>query len=210
MPDLEQIRTKNSELITAVIKQLPDISYDTVAQSVPQFFSTGLLELNLLAYPPADATLTTAAGIGRYLIYDHGDPEHPLSIWMFAFAPRQKTCIHDHQYKGCVTVLHGLISEKYYTPSDDGSARLIARADRYRFHSNTDDLDDNFVHQLKRRKGLGDGVSVTLHIYNMDAHLVDKLGTVSDNRNLDTIYSKAPAEQDAPPYEALYPAHARR
>ncbi|MGL6028885.1 MAG: cysteine dioxygenase [Legionella sp.] len=206
MPDIEQIRTENSELIAKVIKRLPKITYDTVAHSLPQLFATGLLELNLLAYPPADATATTAAGIGRYLIYDNGDLENPFSIWMFAFAPKQKTCIHDHQYRGCVTVLQGPVSEKYYTPSDDGSVRLITRADRYRFHSNTDDLDDNFVHQLKRRKGLGDGVSVTLHIYNMHAHLVDQLGTISDNRNLNVIYSKAPAEQEPPPYEALYPA----
>ena len=91
---------------------------------------------------------------------------------MFAFAPRQKTLIHDHKYKGTVIVLGEPVSEKYYQPTGESSARLVDRLED-RFHSNRDDLNGIFVHQLKRRKGLSLGTSVTLHIYNMEAHLIN-------------------------------------
>lgn len=190
MPGNELIQQKNSDAIYDAIKKLEEINYDTVSELIPLLLAKGGLELDHCAYTPADPTIIEARGIGRYLIYDHFDPTNPFSIWVFALAPRQKTSIHDHQYKGTVTVLEGPVSEKYYLPTTGNFARLIDRADRYRFHSTKDNLDDTFVHQLKRRKGLGDGTSITLHIYNMEAKVITPEGGIIDNRNLNKIYIK--------------------
>ncbi len=196
--------SQNREIITKAINQLDVINYETVSTSLPKQLLEGSLKLDHSVYKPAAPTTN---GVGRYFLYDHPDKSNPFSIWVFAFAPRQKTTIHDHKYKGTVTVLEGPISEKYYLPTGEYTARLANRVDRYRFHSNRDDLSDVFVHQLKRRKALGEGVSVTLHIYNMEAYLVNLEGKKMDRRNLNIIYSKDKTinKENIPPYSEAYP-----
>lgn len=202
---VERIRQKNRETVKKAITELEGISYETVSMSLPTRFAEGSLKLDNSVYYPADLNTVMPHGVGRYLIYDHPDTTNPFSIWIFAFALRQKTTIHDHKYKGTVTVLEGPISEKYYQPTGEKTARLVNRIDRYRFHSNRDDLNDSFVHQLKRRKDLGEGISITLHIYNMAAHLVNSGGEQIDRRNLKTIYSKDKTKENVPPYSEVYP-----
>ncbi|CAM3147939.1 Predicted metal-dependent enzyme of the double-stranded beta helix superfamily [Legionella steigerwaltii] len=198
---------QNEETITRAINELDKVSYDTVSKFIPKKLAEGSLKLDHSVYKPADSNTVMPHGVGRYLIYDHPDKSNPFSIWVFAFAPRQKTTIHDHKYKGTVTVLEGPVSEKYYQPTGKHTARLVNRIDRYRFHSNRDDLNGVFVHQLKRRKALGAGVSVTLHIYNMEAYLVNFEGEKTDRRNLNIIYSKDKTidKENIPPYSDAYP-----
>lgn len=185
----ENIPQKNSEAIRQAIKQLDVVNYDVVAKLIPGLLADGKLTLDTSTYIPVD--LTQVSGIGRYLVYDHPDAANPFSIWAFALGPKQKTSIHDHKYRGTVTVLEGPVSEKYYLPTGEKSAQRIGRADRDRFHTNSDDLKDNFVHQLKRRKGLGDtGTSVTLHIYNMEAKAISPDGEIVDRRNLFRLFTK--------------------
>jgi effector protein B len=204
---IEEIRLGNSKAIIEKINELTVINYDTVSKLLPKLLVEGTLTLDHSVYTPLDPTTIKANGIGRYLVYDHPDKTDPFSIWVFAFAPRQKTPIHDHKYKGTVTVLDGPISEKYYRPTERNLAQLAGRSDRYRFHSNRDDLTGTFVHQLKRRKGLGDGTSVTLHIYDMEAHVISLDGNIVDRRNLDQIYFKEKNidKSSIPSYQGEYP-----
>lgn len=204
---IEEIRLSNSKAIIEKINELTVINYDTVSRLVPKLLVEGTLTLDHSVYTPLDPTTIKAHGVGRYLVYDHPDKSEPFSIWVFAFAPRQKTSIHDHKYKGTVTVLEGPVSEKYYRPTEKNFAQLAGRSDRYRFHSNHDDLTGTFVHQLKRRKGLGEGTSVTLHIYNMEAHAVNLNGNIVDRRNLDQIYFKEKNidKSSIPAYQKEYP-----
>lgn len=206
MPETARIKQQNCEAITKAISNLEVVNYDTVSSLIPKLLEDGELTLDHSVYTPADSTTISACGIGRYLVYEHADKTNPFSIWALAFAPRQKTSIHDHKYKGTVTVLEGPVSEIYYQPTEEHSARRVARFDRHRFHSNSDNLDDTFVHQLKRRKGLGEGTSVTLHIYNMEAHLISPEGELIDRRNLNTIFSKDKRldEQKNLPYVGEY------
>ena len=188
---LELLREENSRKIEAEIKKLDIVTYETVSELIPRLLAEGQLTLDHTAYVPAD--ITSKFGVGRYLVYEHSDKDNPISIWTFAFASRQETCIHDHKYKGTVTVLNGPISEKYYKPLSDGPARLIKRTDRYSFHCNRDPLVDDgmFVHQLKRRKEFDPNeIGVTLHVYNMEARLTNPDGKEQDQRNLRTAYSK--------------------
>jgi len=203
---IERIK-QNEDAIISAIKGLENVTYHTVSTSLPRRLAEGSLKLDHSVYNPADFNTVMPNGIGRYLIYDHTDTSNPFSIWVFAFAPRQKTTIHDHKYKGTVTVLEGPRSEKYYQPTGEHTARLVERVNRYRFHSNHDDLNGVFVHQLKRRKVLGAGVSVTLHIYNMEAYLVNFQGEKTDQRNLNIIYSKDKTidKENIPPYSDAYP-----
>ncbi|KTD08934.1 Cysteine dioxygenase type I [Legionella gratiana] len=198
---IELIREANREKIAKVINKLDVVDYDTVSKYLPKLLVEGSLKLDHSVYMPADPLTNLPNGVGRFLLYDH-DSSDPFSIWIFAFAPRQKTTIHDHKYKGTVTVLEGPISEKFYQPTGEKSARLVDRIDRYRFHSNGDDLKSTFVHQLKCRKGLDVGISITLHIYNMKAYLVNFDGTKIDRRNLNIIYSKdkTRTNESIPPY----------
>lgn len=192
MPSTAEMRQSNSEAIKAAIHQLNVINYDTVSEHIPKLLTKGQLKLEPSAYTPVNPKQVN--DIGRYLVYDHSG-EKPFSIWAFALGPKQKTSIHDHKYRGTVTVLEGPVSEKYYRKLEENTALentalLVKRADRYRFHTNSDDLTDNFVHQLKRRIGLGqEGTSVTLHIYEMEAHLIIKDEKV-ENKNLSTIFTK--------------------
>lgn len=205
LSEYASIKQKNTEIIINAISGLKStISYEVVSEELPKLIALGTLSLNLLAYKPQDSTITN--GINRYLIYDHPDKANPFSIWVFAFASRQKTCIHDHKYKGTVTVLQGPISEKFYKPTGANSAQLAARIDRHRFHTNKDDLMDTFVHQLKCRKGLGVDTSITMHIYNMEAHVLNQENKLMDRRNLDTIYSKDKIidKNSIPPYKEEY------
>lgn len=188
---MEEIRLSNSKAISEKIKQLAVVNYETVSELIPGLLAKGELILNPLAYIPKDPNTTECFGIGRYLIYDNPDEHNPFSIWAFAFAKGQKTPIHSHKDKGTVTVVEGIVSENYYQPnSDEHTARLISRLDRERFHTNHDDLNDEFVHQLKRKKCFGEGISVSLHIYNMSAYLVNDKGEQIENRNLGKIYTK--------------------
>lgn len=187
---MEHIKRKNRDMLAQEISQLEVINYDTVSALLPRLLQQGQITLDSSVYTPFDITSVNPTGVGRYLVYDHPDKDNPISIWAFAFAPRQKTSIHDHQYKGTVIVLDGPISEKYYEPTGESTAKLVRRVDRYSFHANSDNLDSNFVHQLKRRKGLGEGLSVTLHIYNMNAHKVTADGEIMTNRNLQQVYVK--------------------
>lgn len=204
---IDQIRNKNRKEVIAAISALDTVTYETVSTFLPAKLADGSLKLDHRAYLPVDPGTVEPNGVGRYLIYDHPDEANPFSIWAFAFAPRQKTTIHDHKYKGTVTVLEGPISEKYYRPTGELTARLENRIDRYRFHCNRDDLSEIFVHQLKRRKGLGKGISVTLHIYNMQAYLVNLEGDKVDRRNLKTIYAKDKTidEENIAAYSEVYP-----
>lgn len=206
MPETERIRLKNSQAIMEKINNLDVKNYDTVSKLLPKLIADGSLTLDPSVYTPADPTTVEAKGIGRYLIYDNEDTTNPFSIWAFALAPRQKTSIHDHKYAGTVTVLDGPVSEKYYKPTGESSAKRIDRADRYRFHSTRDDLNETFIHQLKNRKGLRHDTSVTLHIYNMEAHFVNEAGVMLDRRNLDTIYTKDKSidEFGLSPYKGEY------
>ena len=202
MPDLEQRREANLNAIKTAMQGLDRVTYDTVSALLPRLLLDGALVLDASAYPPADPSTQECRGIGRYLVYDHADPENPFSIWVFALACGQKTPIHDHKYRGTVTVLDGPVSEKYYEAVGDNKARLIKRVDRYRFHSNRDDLGDAFLHQLKRRKGLGEGCGVSLHIYEMKAQRLSQDGEWVDNRNLNTIYTKDTSlDENQLPYE---------
>ncbi|KTD60292.1 Cysteine dioxygenase type I [Legionella santicrucis] len=185
----ELISEANREKIVKVMNELEVVNYETVSKYLPRLLVEGSLKLDHSVYTPADPLTNLPQGVGRYLLYDN-DSVNPLSIWIFAFASRQKTTIHDHKYKGTVTVLEGPISEKFYQPTGEKSARLVNRIDRNRFHSNSDDLTSIFVHQLKCRKGLDVTISITLHIYNMEAHLVNFDGEKIDQRNLNIIYSK--------------------
>jgi kynureninase len=199
-------KEKNSEVIKNAINQLGEnITYEMVSEMVPKLLAENKLVLNHTVYTPVDSTIVN--GIGRHLVYDNPDKANPFSIWVFAFAPRQKTAIHDHKYKGTVIVLDEPISEKFYLPTKENTAQLIERIDRYRFHSNKDDLSGNFVHQLKRRKALGKGISVTLHVYNMEAHVINQESEIMDRRNLATIYSKDKFfdKKEFSPYKEAFP-----
>lgn len=184
---IEQTKQKNCEAIIKAINELDTINYDTVSRLLPNLLAQGALKLDSSVYKPIDPNTNA---VGRFLIYDHEDKLNPFSIWVFALGLKQKTAIHDHKYKGTVTVLNGPVSEKFYKPTGENTAQLVKRIDRYQFHSNKDDLNTLFVHQLKRRKGLGQGTSVTLHIYNMEAYLINEKNEKIDRRNLDTIYFK--------------------
>ncbi|WP_412757759.1 cysteine dioxygenase [Legionella bozemanae] len=202
---IDGIKQKNREILIKAITELDEVTYETVSTYLIQKLAEGSLKLDPSVYKPADPTMPN--GVARYLLYDHPDTSNPFSIWVFAFATKQKTTIHDHKYKGTVTVLEGPISEKYYHPTGEHTARLVNRVDRYQFHSNRDDLSGVFVHQLKRRKALGEGVSVTLHIYNMEAYLVGLEGEKMDRRNLNIIYSKDKTvnKENIPAYSEAHP-----
>lgn len=211
MPKTTFIKRKNTELIRAAIYELNDINYDSVSTLLPELLTEGKLILDSSVYTPVNPAVTDATGIGRYLVYDHPDKENPFSIWIFALAPRQKTSIHDHMYKGTVTVLQAPVTEKFYLPTTESSARRIGFLDRERFHTNKDDLKGTYVHQLKRRKAFGEGVSVTLHIYNMEAQFINEEGNTIDRRNLDKIYIKDkpyetidPDSDDTEPYSSSF------
>lgn len=202
MPTIEDTKKKNTEAITIAISRLGVINYDTVSQQLPRMLVEGILTLDHTVYTPSDPSIKGSGGIGRYLVYDHPDKENPLSIWVFVLASGQKTCIHDHKYRGTVTVLSDVVSEKYYEPISEKKAQRRARVDRYKFHTNHDNLDEKFVHQLKCRKGLGKASSATLHIYNMEAHTLNLQSEIVDQRNLDTIFEKARSdEKGRKPYE---------
>ncbi len=99
-------------------------------------------------------------------------------------------------------MLSDVVSEKYYEPISERKAQRRARVDRYKFHTNQDNLEETFVHQLKCRKGLGKASSVTLHIYNMEAHTLNLQSEIVDQRNLDTIFEKVRSdEKGRKPYE---------
>jgi hypothetical protein len=207
------INQKNKEEIIHALHELEVVNYDTVSDLVPKLFEKNQLQLNLSVYKPRDPENLTPCGIGRHLLYDHKDEKNPFSIWIFAFATRQITSIHDHKFKGTVIVLQGPISEKYYLPTEGNRAKLVKRSDRYRFHCNKDSLDtpnEPFVHQLKRRKNLDykEEISITLHIYNMPASTINDLGETVDMRNLNKIYIKDPSYNKAeiPAYTEEYPS----
>lgn len=204
MVSQEEILASNRLAVAEAITGLEDVSFNSIADSLPLLLKAGRLVIDTSVYTPhASAT----GGASRYLLYDNQNPFDPVSIWVFALGKGQKTSIHDHCYRGGVTVLKDVVSEKYYHAESDTHARCLRRADRHRFHTSTDNLQDDFVHQLKRRKGLGEGVSVTLHIYNMSAHHLSADGEAIDNRNLNRIFQKIPTpvgEKDQrAPYESL-------
>lgn len=192
----EDIYSENRQAIIKEISKLDVVSYETVSELLPRLLAEGLLSLNHSVYTPADPT--TVEGIGRYLVYDHPDETNPFSIWTFAFAPKQKTSIHDHQYKGTVTVLEGPLTEKFYLPTGGNSAQRVERTERQKYHSNSDDLNGFFAHQLKHCKppGLKEDIKgeakeeakqktcVSFHIYKMAA------GQQADQRNLKKLYFK--------------------
>ncbi|RUR06387.1 cysteine dioxygenase [Legionella sp. km772] len=199
---MKERQEKNTAAIIKAIGALEKITYDAVAALIPNLLADKSLELDASAYTPAN--LESKYGVGRYLIYDHKDLDNPFSIWAFAFAPQQKTSIHDHKYRGTVSVLQGTLSEKFYTPVDDRSAILSARYDRYRFHMNQDNVTESpsKAHQLKYRKKMAEPgtVAVSIHIYEMPAHKKD---SEEQNRNLLSIFAKKPSEKIKPDYESL-------
>lgn len=195
----------NTKMIERELKELgDDLTWEIVSEILPQRIAEKKLRLDHSVYTPKDPEAVN--GFGRYLVYDHPDKKNPFSLWVFAFAEKQKTAIHDHAYKGSVIVLEGPVSEKFYQPVGENSAQLVDRIDRYSFHHNKDDLNNDFVHQLKRRKGLGEGVSLTLHIYKMEAQLINEENEIIDRRNLDKIYSKNRMfdKSGLPPYKKVF------
>jgi predicted metal-dependent enzyme (double-stranded beta helix superfamily) len=198
----------NAEAIIEAIGALDKIDYETVSKLLPDLLAQGKLTLDASVYEPFDPDSIEPSGIGRYLIYDNPDKENPFSIWAFALAPRQKTPIHDHKYKGTVTVLQGPVSEiQYHSTGESNFAKLVRCTDRYKFHTNRDDeLNNAYVHQLKHRKNLRSGTSVTLHIYNMEAHCINNEGIINDNRNIKITYSKIPSDKSITrSYQEEYP-----
>lgn len=199
---IEERLARNREAIKKAISSLETVNYESVARLIPMMLAEKSLEL--------DASVYTAAhphekyGVGRYLIYDHKDEKNPVSIWVFAFAPQQKTSIHDHKYRGTVTVLQGILSEKFYIPTEDQKAVLCARFDRYRFHMSRDEGNDNppKVHQLKYRKQMVEAgsVAVSLHIYEMPAFQKDSKIV---NRNILSMFTKKPSTELKPDYQSL-------
>ena len=169
---------QNTFAIKKAVDELDKINYDSVAAKLPQMLAEGRLILDASAYKPLDPS--KQFGVGRYLVYEHKEAGNQFSIWAFAFAPRQKTSIHDHKYRGTVTVLEGTLSEKFYTPEENKKATLDTRFDRHRFHSNQDDNKDVLqkAHQLKYRKGKAQPHTVA----DSEEH----------NRNLLSIFSKKP------------------
>ncbi|WP_203455164.1 cysteine dioxygenase [Legionella sp. MW5194] len=209
--DIDLIHQLNVDALNEAIKTLDTVTYEAVAELIPRLLQEGKLNLDHSIYTPANPDVLDARGIGRYMLYDHPDADNPFSIWLFALAPRQKTTIHDHLYRGTVTVLSEAVSEKYYQPSGEETASLTGRSDRFRFHTNHDQLNDGFVHQLKRRKALGAGISCTLHIYEMPAYKVSMDGEKNDNRNLKRIYGKEKTpKRTHPPYIAEEPVEVGR
>lgn len=203
------IKRINTKAIEKVIKELEVINYDTVSELVPKLLLEKKLKLNCNAYKPKDPQKEDVYSVARYLVYNHPDKNNPFSIWIYAFAPKQKTLIHDHLYRSTVTVLDEPVTEKYYQTTENNLAQMIKRQDRYRFHTNRDELmkSETFVHQLKRRKSFGEGTSFTLHIYEMDAYLNQNNSEKSFNRNRDLIYFKDKTDQtqQKPPYEEAHP-----
>ncbi|KTD48557.1 Cysteine dioxygenase type I [Legionella rubrilucens] len=198
--DIDMIHQLNVDALKKAITTLETVTYEAVSEHLPKLLQEGELKFEHSIYMPAQPEVLDAHGIGRYMLYDHPDRDNPFSIWLFALAPRQKTTIHDHRYRGTVTVLNE-VSEKYYEPSGKKTARLTGRSDRFRFHTNHDELSDRFVHQLKRRKALGEGISCTLHIYEMPAYKITMDGEKNDNRNLKRIYGKEKTPKSThPPY----------
>lgn len=205
----ETVNLQNTQAIEAEIFQLDEISYETVSALLPGLIAEGKLKLDHSIYVPHNSLLYHKKGVGRYLIYDYPDKTNPFSIWAFALAPRQKTSIHDHKYKGTVVVLEGPVTEKFYQPTVENRARLFSRKDRHSFHYNSDNLsetEDLFVHQLKCRKDLNVDRSITLHIYNMEAQTLGQDGVLVDNRNLNITYTKEKTDKRThPDYEQEYP-----
>lgn len=203
MPKTEHIKRKNSKAVLAEINKLDIINYDTVAQILPLLLKEGSLKLDTSVYTPADNATYNAQGLNRYLVYDNPDSSNPFSIWVFAFNSQQKTSIHDHKYKGSVTVIDGEVTEKYYKPIDNTQAISQGRIDMYTFFTSRDDFKQPFVHQLKRCKSLGLGSSATLHIYNMPAHDINDKGDQIDRRNLDRLYTKFKEQDENSPSPSL-------
>jgi kynureninase len=182
--EVDHVKELNRQTISEAIHSLQTIDYPEVSKLLPRLLAEGKLKLNTSAYKPAD--LTQETGVGRHLIYDHKDSENPFSIWIFVFLRKQKTSIHDHKYKGTVTVLEGPITEKFYLPTGENTAALDKCVEREQFDTNWDDLTSSFVHQLKCRKTSNTEISMTLHIYNMRAYQCLDV----ENRNLNVIYIK--------------------
>ncbi len=182
-------KESNKQAISEAIHSLKTIDYQEVSKLLPRLLVEGKLKLNTSVYKPADLAKNT--GVGRHLIYDHKDLENPFSIWIFVFLRKQKTSIHDHKYKGTVTVLEGPITEKFYLPTGENTAALDKCIEREQFDTNWDDLTGGFVHQLKCRKTSSTEISITLHIYNMRAYQCLDV----ENRNLNVIYTKDKANQ---------------
>lgn len=210
MPEPNEIREENKKRIKKVIEQLKIENFDDAVAVIPPMLAKKELDLEDSAYTCADKETYSENGVNRFLVYDHPDKENPFSIWVFSFAPEQKTKIHDHKYECSVTVLSKHpVSEKFFLPTGQVSethvplAKQINSIDRYRFHSNCDRLDRPEAHQLKNTKHLGEGAGITLHIYRMEAHVV-KEGIESDNRNLNIIYQKGKQPEEESLFNPSY------
>lgn len=182
--EIDHTKLQNKQVISEAINSLEIINYETVSELIPRLFTEGKLAFKTSAYKAEH--LNPDMGIARHLIYEHNDPDNPFSIWIFVLLRKQKTSIHDHKYKGTVTVLEGPVTEKFYLPTGENTAALSKSIEREQFHTNSDDLKSTFVHQLKCRKTSNTGISMTLHIYNMRAYQCLDV----ENRNLNVIYSK--------------------
>lgn len=182
--EVDHAKESNKQAISEAIHSLDLIDYTEVSKLLPRLLVEDKLKLNTSAYKPED--LTKDNGVSRHLIYDHNDSKNPFSIWVFVFLRKQKTSIHDHKYKGTVTVLEGPITEKFYLPTGKNTAALAQCVERQQFDTNWDDLTGSFVHQLKCKKTSSTEISMTLHIYNMRAYQCLDV----ENRNLNVIYIK--------------------
>ena len=196
MTEPNEIREENNKRVKDVIERLRIKNFEDAVAIIPSMLTKKELEIDDSAYTCADQETYFESGVNRFLMYDNLDKENPFSIWIFSFAPHQKTKIHDHKYECSVTVLsQHPITEKFFLPTGQLSktsvplARRINSIDRYRFHCNWDRLSGVEAHQLKNTKHLGEGAGITMHIYHMEAHLV-KEGIKLDNRNLNIIYQK--------------------
>jgi kynureninase len=198
--DLKQ--AANTLAIQKAISLFEEVTYETVSTLIPQMLANKSLIIDASAYYPDD--LHNENGVGRFLIYEHQEHGNQFSIWAFAFAPEQKTCIHAHRYRGTVTVLQNILSEKYYTLVDKDNAVLSEQNDRLPFHTNHDNMDIlDRAHQLEYRKSQASPgtVAVSLHIYDMPAYK----SADQHNRNLLRSFDKEPLDtsQDRPEYTLM-------
>jgi predicted metal-dependent enzyme (double-stranded beta helix superfamily) len=196
MMEPNEIREENNKRIKKIIEQFGITNFEDAVAIIPSMLTKKELEIDDSAYTCADEETYSESGVNRFLMFDNPNKENPFSIWIFSFAPHQKTKIHDHKYECSVSVLSKHpITEKFFHPTGQLSkthiplAKRINSIDRYRFHTNCDRLSKVQPHQLKNTKHLGEGTSITMHIYHMEAHLI-KDGIELDNRNLNIIYQK--------------------
>ncbi|MFN7039493.1 MAG: hypothetical protein ACK4OM_08035 [Alphaproteobacteria bacterium] len=117
-----------------------------------------------------------AGGFGRYNIYNFKNEHYEFSLWMFAFAPGNKTVIHDHIVSCITTILsEQTLTEKLYkiaSSEENKVERNPLKKERIK-HSINEDIIDNkatineeeiFIHSIKNMPNSKD-TGVSMHMY---------------------------------------------